>query len=839
MAEPQPVTTVDFPVPLPLRKRQNDTVVDLDDVAVPVSNVRKAYWSPEGYTKADLLGYYYNAAPWVLPYLAGRPLTLKRMPNGADGEFFYAKQAPTHTPSWVTTAPVTSVADGKTIDYLLAQDTASLLWIANLGCIEMHPWHARVDDIGHPDYAFFDLDPMGTDFATVRDVALLVHDALEHLGLRSYPRTSGATGMQVFVPVDRVHSSSDVRRFVERICRFVHQADPERTTMTWAVQDRPRAVYLDYGMNTEGKNIAGTYSLRPERDAPVATPLTWEEVATDVHPRDFTIASVWSRLSGGADLGAPILQGGQDLFEAMTAVGLTPERDHGPRHRVELASSIAQKQAQPGMSPAERLERYGQRRDFAKSPEPPPTSEPSRPRSDAPRFVVQHHLATRLHHDLRLEHRGTAASWAVPKGLPDVPGVQHLAIQTEDHPLDYLDFSGDIPQGEYGAGPMRIWDQGTYETLEWRNDGVKIRLHGSRHDGEFHLFRTGDDPTQWLVIRTGQPETLPHPPPDLRPMLAVDGGGRVFDDPAWRFEVKWDGVRAIATTRRPGAGQPAATTLVSRAGNDLTGGYPELASLWERVLARNAVLDGEIVVLDERGRSSFQLLQRRMHLRDRAAIDRLRRTVKVTYMAFDLLVLDGEELTSLPLSERLDLLGEVLIPGSAVRHSDGVDGQGSAMFSAAIEHGLEGLIAKRLDSPYRPGARSRNWLKLKVRRRARVVIGGFMPGEGKRTGRPGSLLAGAYEGSALRYVGRVGTGFTEEELDRLEERFAHHTADASPFGTGPSPPAGARWLRADLVCAIEYGEVTSEGLLRAAAYKGLDPEADPGACSYDALQRNA
>ena len=825
--------SVDFPAPLPVSDQDSEPVVVLDDVAVPVSNLDKPYWRPEGYAKRDLLAYYYNAAPWILPYLVGRPLTLKRMPNGADGEFFYAKQAPPHTPAWMATAPVTSVADGKTIDYLLAQDAASLLWIANLGCIELHPWHARVDDIGRPDYAFFDLDPMGTGFSTVRDVALIVHDALCHLGLRAYPRTSGATGMQVFVPLDRVHSASEVRRFVERVCRLIHQADPQRTTMTWAVNERPRAVYLDYGMNAEGKNIAATYSLRPERQAPVATPLTWDEVASDVEPPDFTIASIWSRLDTLGDLGEPILQGGQDLRAAMAAVGVEPDEQHAPRHRVDARGAVDQ--SGHGLTPAERLERYERRRDFSRSPEPPPAPDQPPAASAAPRFVVQHHLATRLHHDLRLEHRGTAASWALPKGLPDVPGLQHLAVQTEDHPLGYLDFSGDIPEGEYGAGPMRIWDQGTYEALEWRDDRVKVRLHGTRHEGEFHLFRTGDDPAQWLAIRSGDAAAVPGPPPDLRPMLAVDGGARAFDDPGWRYEVKWDGVRAIATTRRPGAGEPAGTRLVTRAGNEVSDAYPEIASLWQRVLARSAVLDGELVVLDEHGRSSFQLLQRRMHLRDRAAIDRIRRTVRASYVVFDLLVLDGRQVTHLPLSERLDLLSDVVVPGGAILRSDGIDGQGTAMFAAAIEHGLEGLVAKRLDSPYRPGARSRDWLKLKVRRRGRVVIGGFMPGEGRRRGRPGSLLVGAHERDALRYVGRVGTGFTQDELDRLEQRLAPHVADASPFRAGPAPPPGARWLAPRLVCDVEFAEVTAEGVLRAAAYKGLDLSADPGACSYEAL----
>lgn len=475
------------------------------------------------------------------------------------------------------------------------------------------------------------------------------------------------------------------------------------------------------------------------------------------------------------------------------------------------------------------LAAYRERRNFARTPEPAADTEAVEPDDgERPRFVIQHHLASRLHHDLRLEHGGTAASWAVPKGLPDLTGLRHLAVQTEDHPLAYLDFSGDIPEGEYGAGPMRIWDAGTYEPLEWRDDKVTICLHGHRHRGEYHLFRTdGDDPSQWLVVRRDEPTELVDPPPQLSPMLAADGGGRAFDDPGWVFEIKWDGVRAVATVTRPGAGEEAATHLVSRNGNDVSSAYPELASLWERVLARNAVLDGEIVALGKDGKPSFQRLQRRMHVRASASIDRLRREVPVTYMVFDLLAVDGQPLTDLPLSQRLAHLDDVLVPGGAIARSDQVAEQGRSMFAAAAEHGLEGLIAKRLEARYRPGKRSRDWLKLKVRRRADVVIGGWAAGEGSRSGKIGSLLVGAYDGDDLHFVGRVGTGFDAAELSHLDEMLADRATDTSPFTAGPSTPRDARFVHPDLACRVEYAEVTDEGILRAPAYKGLIDDADP------------
>ncbi|CAN5259732.1 ATP-dependent DNA ligase [soil metagenome] len=829
-------TTVEFPRRLPVVADRDAWRVTADGVEVRLTNLDKPFWPDEGYTKGDVVAYYANVAERILPFLRDRPLTLKRMPNGVDGDFFYAKQAPPHTPAWVRTAPVVSADSGKRIDYLLAQDTASLLWLANLGCVEMHPWHSRVDALGRPDYAFFDLDPFGVDFPVVRAVGRLVHVVLEQLGLRGYPRTSGATGLHVYVPIDRVHTYAQVREWVGRVCRLINRADPDRTTMEFPVARRTGRVFLDHNMNTEGRNIAAVYSLRPEPGAPVATPLRWAELDTDVHPRDFTIRSLWTRLDDDPAPFEPVLAGGQDLRAAMAAVGMSPEQaaDDAPAHRV--AGRDAE---EPG-----RLGVYTRRRDFARTPEPPTAESPppaQRPPDAAPRFVLQHHLATRLHHDLRLERGGTARSWAVPKGLPDVPGVRHKAVQTEDHPLEYMTFSGDIPAGEYGGGPVRIWDAGTYEPVEWHDDKVTFRLHGRRHEGEFHLFRVDRSPpadrsrTDWLVVRAGGPQPgLPGPPARFAPMLAVDAGGGPFDDPEWLFEVKWDGVRAIATTVRPGAGPPGSSTLVSRRGNDVTGSYPELSALWERVLARNAVLDGEIVAFTAEGRPSFQALQRRMHLRDETAT-RAATRAPVSYLVFDLLAVDGETLVDVPLRERLSRLDDVLVPGGPFQRSEAIAGHGVGLYRAVRERGMEGVIAKRARSTYQPGRRSRDWRKLKVRRDLDCVVGGWLPGEGGRSATFASLLLGLYgPDGRLRLVGQVGTGFDDAELRRVHGMLRERETPERPFAE-PVPQRGARWVRPTLVVRVAYAEVTDAGRLRAPSYAGLRPDAEPRACVTDDL----
>ena len=844
-------TTIAFPRPLPMRREKRTFFAMVDGVEVKISNPDKLYWGPEGITKGDLLTYWFNIGPHALPYLTDRPLTLKRMPEGADGEFFYAKQAPDYTPEWVRSAPVTS-RDGKTVDYLLADDCPALVWLANLGCIELHPWHSRIDDISHPDYAFFDLDPMGeASFEMVREVALLVRTVLDRLGLRGYPRTSGATGMQVFVPIDRVHTAGQVREWVGRVCRLINRADPDRTTMEWSINQRGSVVFLDHNMNTEGKNIAATYSPRPERQAPVATPLTWDEVEEPFHPTDFTMATIWSRLDDRGDLFLPALQGGQDLRAAMATLGMDPDADPGaPPHvvgRPKAATRPAranppppkpEPESKPEPEPAkvaERLAVYDRKRDFAITPEPAGRRD-TISASSRPRFVLQHHLATRLHHDLRLERHGTAPSWALPKGLPDVKGVRHLAVQTEDHPIEYMSFSGEIPAGEYGGGPVRIWDEGTYDLLEWTDRKVTFRLHGTRHHGEYHLFRTGrGDPSQWMVVRAdddahAEAADVPPDPPEIAPMLATDSGD-AFDDPDWVFEIKWDGVRAVATVRRPGAGPEPGTTLVSRQGNDISAAYPELMPLWERVLARNAVVDGEIVALDEKGRPSFQRLQQRMHARDPNAVARGAKRSPVSYVVFDLLAVDGETLLDLPLTQRQERLDELFVPGGPFVRSAGIRGQGIAMYQAAAQQGLEGLIAKRAASPYRPGRRSRDWRKLKVRKHVDAVIGGWLVGEGARAQRLGALLVGLYDRGTLRYIGRVGTGFDEAELERLGALLERHARPTAPFEK--APVAKGRWVEPVMVCSIEYVEKTDSDKLRHPSYKGLVEGADPLLCVLD------
>ena len=310
------ITTLDFPAGLPVVHKGEHWYARADERTLRLSNLDKVFWPSEGYTKGDLLTYYFNISPIMLPHLGQRPLTLKRMPNGVNGDFFYEKNAPVHTPAWMPRIPV--AAEGKTINYLSVNDVVGMLWIANLGCIEFHPLHARAHDQAHPTYAFFDLDPFEpATWDDVTHVAGLIKVVLDQLSVTAYPKTSGATGMQIMVPLDGTLTYSDVRRFIGGVAELVHAADPETTTLEWDIPKRAGKVFLDVNMNREGANIAAAYSVRPEPGATVSTPFTWEELG-DVRPELYTIGTVFERVLGREDPFLPVAEGpGQSLTEQL------------------------------------------------------------------------------------------------------------------------------------------------------------------------------------------------------------------------------------------------------------------------------------------------------------------------------------------------------------------------------------------------------------------------------------------------------------------------------------------------------------------------------------------
>ena len=480
----------------------------------------------------------------------------------------------------------------------------------------------------------------------------------------------------------------------------------------------------------------------------------------------------------------------------------------------------------------DKLETYRRKRDPAVTPEPvaeptPTTTRGRRgQRRPARRFVVQEHHARSLHWDFRLERDGVLVSWAIPKGLPVDKKTNHLAVHTEDHPLEYATFEGQIPEGEYGGGRVVLWDSGTYDEVKWSDREVMIVLHGGRVEGRYVLFATargGRD--EWMVHRMDDaPAGYVAPPHDIRPMLAT-AGTLPPDDADWIYEFKWDGVRAL------GHVDGGRLRLMSRNGNDLTASFPELRGAAEQFGSRQAIVDGEIVAFDDDGRPRFQRLQPRIHASDPRKARRLADEQPAVYILFDLLYLDGASLLALPYEERrarletLDLGG----PGSSWTLSPRFDGPGTDILRASRDQGLEGVLAKRRQSPYLPGKRSPTWIKVKNMRMQEVVIGGWTPGEGHRMTRFGSLLLGIPSESGLQYVGQVGTGFSDAVLDDLMSRLASLTVPASPFA-GDVPRqyrTVATWVEPTLVGEVTFSEWTADGRMRQPSWRGLRDDKDP------------
>ncbi|HXW59193.1 MAG TPA: DNA ligase D [Solirubrobacteraceae bacterium] len=476
-----------------------------------------------------------------------------------------------------------------------------------------------------------------------------------------------------------------------------------------------------------------------------------------------------------------------------------------------------------------KLARYSAKRDFAATPEPragtgDETGAGTRGGDGAPRFVVHEHHARSLHWDLRLERDGVLASWAIPKGLPQAPRENHFAAATEDHPLQYLHFAGEIPKGQYGAGTIEIWDSGTYDCLKWEPRKVEVALHGRRVDARYALFATDEErpPKDWMIHRMDPPQDPAREPmPEhVAPMLARTGE-LPSDDSGWAYEIKWDGVRAIAYS------QPGTLHLESRNLLEITDSYPELAPLNRQLSSHSAILDGEIVAFDANGKPSFAALQRRMHVASKAAARRRANEQPVTYMIFDLLWLDGHSLTDEPYERRHELLAALGLNGERWQTPGHVLGDGETVLQATAAQGLEGIVAKRLESPYQPGARSRNWIKIKSVARQELVVGGWLPGKGRRKEHIGALLLGVHDRDGkLRYVGRVGSGFSDSELRRLAKLLAPLRRDGSPFQTGQAPPRESVYAEPQLVAEVKFTEWTSDGSLRHPTYLGLRDDKD-------------
>ena len=830
-----PAFTLELPRPLEARRDGDAWWFEVDGRELRLSNLNKLFWPDEGYTKGDMVAYYLNVAELILPYLAQRPLTMKRMPDGVNGGFFYEKTAPSHTPDWIDRCSVRS-DDSKrgVIDYLVVNDAASLLYVVNLGCVEFHPLHSRCDDVAHPDYLFFDLDPFPPyTYEDVLTVARHIKVLLDQLGLTAFPKTSGATGMQIFMPLERGRYTYElVRAFVGACGRLITRADPERATMAWKIPERAGKVFIDHNMNRSGANIAAVYSLRPEARAPVSTPLTWDEVMEGgFEPGDFRIDNVWERFARVGDLFDGVRNQAMDLSNALEALDVQEDdADQPPKRLPKTAAPATRRRTSEEVIAASKdpkLAEYVRKRDFEGTPEPAPADAADKGVVEADTgnsFVIHKHRATRLHYDVRLERDGALPSWAVPKGLPTAKGDKRLAVRTEDHPLEYGKFEGTIPAGHYGAGEVRIFDDGWYEPVEWTDSKVSFRLHGRRYPGlEFHFVKTRTD---WLAFLASHQEAPTiAAPPRFQPMLA-EAGHEAFDDPDWWFEPKLDGIRCLAEL------STGATVLRTRTGRDATAQYKELHMIHELVDQVNAVLDGEIVAFDPDGKNSFEALQQRMNLTGEREIATDRQADPCFSGGLRPAMAgrtrdDRTEAGRAPRAAALDRRA-----GSSAPADDPRRGRGSGVHPGRAEARPRRRRGEEARLQVHAWAQSRHVAKDKAGLETGLAILGWTPGQGGRAGTFGALLVGVIDGGGWKWIGQVGSGFTDNALKTLLESLEPFRRDAPPIDDPDlASLKGVTYVELELVCQVEYLEVTkSTGKMRAPVFKGMRPDKTPDEC---------
>ena len=624
---------------------------------VKLTNPGKVLYPATGTTKSEIFDYYTRIAEVMVPHIAGRAATRKRWPNGVDQTSFFEKQLASSAPDWL---PRASVAHRSgTTTYPIIDSIDGLAWIAQQAALEVHvpqwrfvaEWTRQGEELkpGPATRLVFDLDPgEGVTMAQLAKVANAIRDLIADIGLTTFPLTSGSKGLHLYCPLDKPVSSQGAVVLAKRVAQQLETAMPKLVTATMTKSLRAGKVFVDWSQNNGSKTTIAPYSLRGREYPTVAAPRSWEEL-DDKKLRQLRYDEVLKRVERDGDLLAPL-----------DADVRTPDR----------------------------LTKYRGMRDASKTPEPVPSAKPAVGQGNT--FVIQEHHARRLHYDFRLERDGVLVSWAVPKNLPETTAVNHLAVHTEDHPLEYGGFEGTIPKGEYGGGKVVIWDSGTYDTEKFNDTGdedsgekgeVIVTLHGRRISGRYALIQTNGD--QWLAHRMKDQHVFQFD--ELAPMLATHGSVAKLTAPQWAFEAKWDGYRLLVEADH------GEVRLRSRSGRDITKEFPQLDSLAADLADHQAVLDGEVVALDASGAPSFAAMQNRA------------RATRIEFWAFDLLYLDGRSLLRARYRDRRQLL-ETLAAGSSLIVPDLLPGDGDQALDYSRKQRWEGSSPRNATRPISPAA---------------------------------------------------------------------------------------------------------------------------------------
>ena len=855
-------------------------VVTVAGRRVTVTHLNKVLYPATGTTRADVLGYYACVAPVLLRYARDRPVTRTRWVHGVGtaaepGAMFVQKNREGGVPDWISHHAIAH-RDHVT-EYPVLQDAAALVWFAQHGALEFHVPQWRWTAAGtaaDPDRLVLDLDPgEGVGLPECAEVARLARRILLGMGLNPVAVTSGGAGIHLYAALQGAGSSAEVSRVAHELARSLEADHRALVVSSMSRALRTGKVFVDWSQNNAAKTTIAPYSLRGRLLPFVAAPRSWAELdSPDLRQLDYR--EVLERLERQGDL----------LAAGLPAPTLPAPTLPAPEPSAPTAWGRA-----PGPTPEARLAPYRFKRRAENTPEPDGAGPREIVRrgvdaaaSAAPSFVIHEHHARRLHWDLRLERDGVLVCWALPRGVATDGGQNRLAVHTEDHPLEYARFEGRIPQGEYGAGTIQIWDRGDYTVEKWRDDEVIVTLTGQPGGGlggsrRFALIRTrppdaGRAAEHWLVhlMQPAPPPPPPLPSAEMQPPASVDpvsvdpvsgppapmlasaprrGIGpeigpetdqqpeqQPHQQPQWAYEMKWDGMRALAV-RAPAGAQPS-VRLFSRTGREITAVFPELASALyspHGALPADTIVDGEIVAFNRDGRPDFGLLQRRLPRVSTAAVAAEAGRTPVHFLLFDVLRCAGQSMLAQTYSDRRRVLEYVFSHEGPFAGSDttlvqvppGFVGDVEAAMRTSRELGLEGIVAKDMSSPYRPGQRSLAWVKLRHTRNQEVVVGGWRPGRGHRA-ELGALLLGVPGSQGLRFVGRVGTGFRDRDLVSIRSRLDELAPAENPFSDIPDEDAAdAHWVRPRLVAEVEFAEWTAAGRLRHPSWRGWRGDKSP------------
>jgi DNA ligase D-like protein (predicted polymerase)/DNA ligase D-like protein (predicted ligase)/DNA ligase D-like protein (predicted 3'-phosphoesterase) len=735
---------------------------------VKLSNLDKTIYPEAQITKAQIIQYYLGIADYILPHLIDRALTVIRFPDGIDKQSFYSKDKPDWTPDWVGSANIQH--DEKMINYVKCDDAASLCWLANLACLELHPMQYQMKKQPNPDHIIFDLDPdEGLDFADVKLAAQRLKPFLESYGYTPFLKTSGGKGLHIYIPIEAKWHTDTVSASVKKLAGVFVSGYTDNYTLQIPKAKRKGKILIDIYRNHSSNTTVSPFSLRGRKGAPVSLPIHWEHLADLERSNQYDINTFRDYLDEHGNAWAD--------WQNKKA-GL-----HDQKIKTQIANLDTSK-----------LKDYLKKRDFTNTPEPIPEVGVE----DKSRYCIQLHDATNLHYDLRLEYEGVLMSWAVPKCLPFESDQKRMAIRTEDHPIKYLDFEGTIPKGQYGAGSMWLMEKGTINWKEKSKKKYKFEL-SNRKGIVYHIFQTRDN--QWLLDAD---KAIPIDE-QVKPMLA-DAGKEIPSAAKYTFEVKWDGIRVFIRL------QSDKINIISRSGRDITKHFPELHDV-DRFDCEQGLFDGEIVVLDPTGAPVFPDVISRMHTAGDAAIQRLSKSKPAVCYLFDMIQLDGKELYKYPNERRRELLDCILKSGESYRFSQDFP-DGKALFEAIKAKGMEGIMAKQKDAPYLPGTRCRHWLKIKVRSNEECYIIGYTAGKGDRSAVFGALHLAIYTDNNVVYKGKVGTGFDMATLKKYFALFSVVPTTAKPIEDAIEEESRTVWIEPVYRCEIQYASLTPNGTYR-------------------------